>query len=212
MKHWNNCTVKEKLERWVQAERVLKGLPKHVRMKHWDMRHWGIQTDCGTVCCAAGHCGLDPWFRKHGLKLKPITIDSLIQRKFYDNGLHEEGVSKKPKTLKDLESYIDVNFGQGGFENGVTVYEFFGNGANNIFGRSDIRTVNVVIKEVQKYIKEMKTRLADIEKAKLQHIKEYRAYATNEIKASIASIQKDLKIELDALEESYKTELAESFI
>jgi hypothetical protein len=33
------------------------------------MGHWGYETKCGTVTCAAGHCGLDPWFRRRGFKL-----------------------------------------------------------------------------------------------------------------------------------------------
>src|SRR5205823_4978616 len=38
---------------------------------------WGRKTDeedgnppsCGTVACAVGHAGLDPWFRRRGLKM-----------------------------------------------------------------------------------------------------------------------------------------------
>jgi hypothetical protein len=30
------------------------------------MHTFGEQTDCGTIACAAGHCAMDPWFRKRG--------------------------------------------------------------------------------------------------------------------------------------------------
>jgi hypothetical protein len=57
------------LDRWLNVERVLDSMPQHERQKHWSMGTWGEKTDCGTVACAAGHCGLDPWFRRRGFKL-----------------------------------------------------------------------------------------------------------------------------------------------
>lgn len=54
------------IARWQQCERVLIDMPEHERQHHWDMSKWGYITDCGTVNCAAGKCGLDPWFRQHG--------------------------------------------------------------------------------------------------------------------------------------------------
>lgn len=69
MKAWDDCSRIEKIARWENALRVLEALPPHERSKHWDMEHWGRQTDCGTVACAAGHCGMDPWFKKRGLEL-----------------------------------------------------------------------------------------------------------------------------------------------
>lgn len=58
----------ELIERWSNAGRVLAEMPEHERQNHWDMGTWGKKTDCGTIACAAGHCGLDPWFREHGFK------------------------------------------------------------------------------------------------------------------------------------------------
>lgn len=55
------------LEKWENVLRVLEGLSQHEREKHWDMSTWGVQTPCGTVACAAGHCALDPWFQERGL-------------------------------------------------------------------------------------------------------------------------------------------------
>ena len=58
------------IERWENAVRVLRALTPHERRKHFNMEFWGEKTDCGTVGCAAGHCGLDPWFRRRGFKLE----------------------------------------------------------------------------------------------------------------------------------------------
>lgn len=69
MKLWNDCTPVQQIERIDQAARVVENLPEHERRKHWDMGKWGLKTECGTVACAAGHCGLDTWFRRRGLQL-----------------------------------------------------------------------------------------------------------------------------------------------
>lgn len=57
------------IEKWENVYRVLHDMPEHDRQKHWNMAQWGVLTECGTVACAAGHCGLDPWFRKRGFRL-----------------------------------------------------------------------------------------------------------------------------------------------
>ena len=61
--------LNELIERWSNTERVLIAMPEHERQKHWSMGTWGEINDCGTIACAAGHCGLDPWFRERGFKL-----------------------------------------------------------------------------------------------------------------------------------------------
>lgn len=62
-------TEQEKMvERWENALRVLRKMTKHQRQKHFDMSTWGEVTACGTVACLAGHCSLDPWFRRRGFK------------------------------------------------------------------------------------------------------------------------------------------------
>jgi len=58
----------ELIERWENVPRVLDAMTEHERQKHWDMSVWGRITECGTVHCAAGRCGLDPWFRDRGFK------------------------------------------------------------------------------------------------------------------------------------------------
>lgn len=54
------------IARWENAARVLQSMSPHEKRRHFDMRTWGEKTDCGTVACAAGHCSLDPWFRRRG--------------------------------------------------------------------------------------------------------------------------------------------------
>lgn len=61
--------INELIERWGNVQRVLEAMPEHDREHHWNMGVWGEQTTCGTVACAAGHCGLDPWFRERGFKM-----------------------------------------------------------------------------------------------------------------------------------------------
>jgi len=64
-----SISTTELIERWVNVERVLEAMPQHERQHHWSMGTWGQKTECGTVACAAGHCGMDPWFRDRGFKL-----------------------------------------------------------------------------------------------------------------------------------------------
>lgn len=61
-------TQKQLIERWENVLRVLQALTPHECENHWNMSVWARETDCGTVACAAGHCGLDPWFRRRGLR------------------------------------------------------------------------------------------------------------------------------------------------
>lgn len=56
------------ITRWTHVIRVLKGLSPHEKENHFNMGTFAYKTECGTVACAAGHCGLDPWFRARGLK------------------------------------------------------------------------------------------------------------------------------------------------
>src|SRR5262245_7421790 len=61
----NNAKYIKRLE---QLIRVLRGLSRHERNKHFYMGTWGSETDCGTTMCAAGFAGSDSWFRKRGFK------------------------------------------------------------------------------------------------------------------------------------------------
>ncbi len=66
---FHTLSASDQIGRWENVLRVLNNLSPHEREKHWLMSSWGFETDCGTVACAAGHCGLDPWFREQGFKL-----------------------------------------------------------------------------------------------------------------------------------------------
>lgn len=112
-------TKKQLIERWENCLRVLKALTPHERRKHWDMSWWGEKTDCGTVACAAGHCGLDPWFRRRGFQLNfkkgygglvidmPINPDDFFglkyaYRVFYGSGSVSQVIRKVERVLKEL--------------------------------------------------------------------------------------------------------------
>jgi len=201
MKEWDECTPKEKIERWVNAERVLTSLPKHERAKHWNMRHWGVETECGTVCCAAGHCGLDPWFNKRGFILKPVKLEKLIET-YAPSLLEKDNV---PKTLKELDEVIGpVEAGRGGFMNDVQTYDFFGYGADKIFGNSDNRSVNQVIKEVRRHIKNMKQEIERSEKLMKQEIEQLRTLYKERKRDFLKDLDKDLEEEINAIRESYR--------
>lgn len=62
-------TANPLIERWTHVARVLDSMPEHERQHHWNMATWGEKTTCGTIACAAGTCGLDPWFRERGFTL-----------------------------------------------------------------------------------------------------------------------------------------------
>lgn len=126
MKSWEKCSHAERIERWENAIRVLQGLSRHERRKHWNMGWWGNKTACGTVACAAGHCGLDPWFRERGLKMD-FTESVMYGKTWWDTDFDSEDVER-----------------------------FFGeNGTNSIFFRSQHRPVSAVIKEIKRYLKSL---------------------------------------------------------
>lgn len=119
--------TREKLiERWENCLRVLQGLTPHQRREHWNMGVFGDKTECGTIACAAGHCGLDPWFRRRGFKMD-----------FYED--------KDGWPVNTLQCVGD--------DSDVDTEEFFGtSGARNIFFDSSYRSVRTVIKEVKAHI------------------------------------------------------------
>lgn len=122
MRLWIDCTPREQIERWENAERVLKGLTPHQRRKHWN--------ECGTVACAAGHCGLDPWFRCRGFRLN------------FRKGMAADG---RPRWFEEVDD-VDAFFGREGGE--------------GIFYNWRQRPVSKVIKEVQAHIKTLREKAA----------------------------------------------------
>lgn len=115
-------------ERWQNVLRVLQALTPHQREKHWRMSTWGRTTDCGTVACAAGHCGLDRWFQSQGLTLEPRPLDSW-----------------EDPTFSGLVAY-------------EILPKFFGEeGCEEIFYNGIPRSVEEVIGEVRAYIKALQS-------------------------------------------------------
>jgi hypothetical protein len=134
MKKWDALTWEERIARWEQAARVLKELSPHAKRKHFNMSFWGEKTDCGTVACAAGHCGLDPWFRRRGFKMdfKPI-----------DEWYNEKTDTIEPGFIPEISDAAD----------------FFGyTGSEMIFYNGDHRSVRTVIREIKDYVKELKAK------------------------------------------------------
>lgn len=99
-----SVTKEQEIERLTQLIRVMRGLSRHERRRHFDIRQWGMQTDCGTTMCAAGFCGSDPWFRRRGFKLEPTFFEKMMIRyrgisswdalyAFFGDGLGYAGMS-----------------------------------------------------------------------------------------------------------------------
>lgn len=120
IKDWYKCTIQEQVARWENAARVLENLSEHERRAHWDMGTWGQETTCGTVACAAGFCGMDPWFKSRGLELKllkdgdaPMNYHNHVIQFFghdgvdciFGNGDHRP-VSKVIREIKGYISFL----------------------------------------------------------------------------------------------------------
>jgi hypothetical protein len=123
---WTEIPQAARIERWENVLRVLRALPEHERQKHWDMSIWGEKTECGTVACAAGHCGLDPWFRARGFELS-----------------FRESMRVPGAWIESLDSVtVEMFFGE--------------DGTGAIFLKSHPRPVEDVISEVEDYLAELK--------------------------------------------------------
>ena len=126
-------THKQLIERWQNVLRVLRALTPHQRRKHFAMNSFGYQDECGTIACAAGHCSLDPWFRRRGFK--SVVEDDELQIVGYDD-------------------YMDYDLNAWG----VGCVRFFGrDGADKIFFNDSSRPVSQVIREVRAHIKSLES-------------------------------------------------------
>jgi hypothetical protein len=115
MKYWKEITLKEQLKRWHHVLRVLEALTPHQRRRHWNMETWGEKTECGTVACAAGHCALDPWFRRQGFKsdfypdgtLKSISnATAFFGFEGTDRIFHNAQKRSVPKVIAEVKLHI----------------------------------------------------------------------------------------------------------
>lgn len=143
MKVWYDCSHKERIERWENAERVLKSLSPHERRHHWNMGWWGEKTPCGTVACAGGHCAMDPWFRRRGLRM-----DFRTERRWTDGA-----------------PVWDTEFDSSDIE---TFFGFIG--SHEIFFRGQARPVSKVIKEIRAYTKRLRADTEDWEGQKFRAV------------------------------------------
>lgn len=69
LKYWDDCSHKEKVQRWEKVLEVLSKLTPHQQRKHFDMGSWGYKTECGTIGCAAGLCANNKWFKDRGFEM-----------------------------------------------------------------------------------------------------------------------------------------------
>lgn len=125
-------TKRQLIARWTHLVRVLNGLSWHERRKHFDMGAWGYKNDCGTVACAAGHCGLDPWFQQRGLKLRFSKVREEDRGDVYHETTHIGRLS-------------------------MGAEDFFGaTGTNDILTNTTYRPVSTVIAEAKQHISWLK--------------------------------------------------------
>lgn len=106
MKNWEDATQAQKVERWENVARVLKNLSPHERRQHWSMRTWGEKNECGTVACAAGHCGLDPYFRRRGFKLNFVFNKDMED---WDTDFEDDDVIEFFGSEGTFEIFLDTN-------------------------------------------------------------------------------------------------------
>lgn len=115
IKNWLELRPDQRIERFEEAVRVMTAMKPHARARHFDMGRWGERTKCGTVACAAGHCALDPWFRKQGLTIKGLDNGNCAiffgweanERIFVSADLYElSGVKGHRAALKRMRTYL----------------------------------------------------------------------------------------------------------
>ena len=115
VKFWDELTPKQKVIRWASAVRCIENLTPHERKHHFDMGDWIQETECGTVGCAAGHCGLDPNIRKQGFAWqwkKEIfnSFFSIDPRDFYGDDATDSiflgPESEYKHVLKEMKLYL----------------------------------------------------------------------------------------------------------
>lgn len=92
MVYFDRIPREAQIERWQNVLRVLESLPEHERTKHWDMSTWGQKSECGTVACAAGHCGMDPWFRSQGFTMDLVPCNCAPDCDFWNVHIKDVGL------------------------------------------------------------------------------------------------------------------------
>lgn len=144
---WDNATDAEKVLRVRNLIRVLTGLTAHERKKHFDMGDWLEKNTCGTVGCAAGFCGIDPWFRRHGFKI------DLVKNSAQD--IAQSGVTHSLKQMTSPEDFFGDQLCDQVFINGVFMR---GDGIDQ--HKAVLGAVRLYLKQLQAEIKYEKAQLA----------------------------------------------------
>lgn len=92
---WCDATPREKLQRMERVLDVLTAMTPHQVENHFYMGIWGQKTSCGTVGCAAGHCAMDPWFKRRGFTARfddvnHMNFDNLSPAAFFGPELYND--------------------------------------------------------------------------------------------------------------------------
>lgn len=66
------------IRRFKELIRVMQALTPKQRKHEFDMKNWSKITSCGTVKCAAGWAGSDPWFRKRGFRTRESVFSNTL--------------------------------------------------------------------------------------------------------------------------------------
>lgn len=96
---WDEIPHSEKVVRWERAFKTLDDMSAHAVDHHFNMRVWGLKTECGTVGCAAGKCGFDPWFRRRNFTLDFVNTYHGETATFTNHG---------PIAFFGVEGYEDI--------------------------------------------------------------------------------------------------------
>lgn len=115
VKEWRDVTPAQRIERVENLLRVLRALTPHERKKHFDMGTWGAKTQCGTVACAAGWAGMDPWFKRRGFVMLPDTWDCFPKMSpyqffgydlFYDVFVNSRAIRTHAQAVRKISLYL----------------------------------------------------------------------------------------------------------
>jgi hypothetical protein len=149
MKLWNSLSKSEKIERWENVGRVVRGIAEdpHARSHHWNMGLWAVQNECGTVACAAGHCALDPYFQEQGFKARPHPRSTVL-----GGGRLQLWQPGRPHGFNS-DDMIDGDGRWSVYGWGETIEDFFGyQGTHAIFANPTQRSPSMVLEEIDLYL------------------------------------------------------------
>lgn len=129
------------IKQWVGASAKIVPLNKNIPLKDTLWVHSVVKTNlpCGTVACACGWAGADPWFRKRGFYTRAGGL-------YYKNA-----VGTTPTTIQSLETFFEVDSAE-------SEYLFFWNPEDKNY-----KTPKQVATRIRKFVK---AKEKEIERAK----------------------------------------------